>query len=277
MEVIKSWEFEDERSWQKINIDLFFDQVVFTNRFNQSSKVFSFDMVLENNAPLADLKTDYELLKEIVKLIERDILSEKAKAIYDFYKSFENNGFTEKKVELEVKVGNSESYFYTLTAYGIRTYYLRDGQVFDQYKQRLSSFFFEGPQRLNIDFNIRKEWRIILWKSLKNNTFIRFDNAFVLFDYNKIKVVKYDYYNNEEGEGQSLYINKGSVDIGKWSKTSLAGGVHSIEEIWYNPHLITPVFEKHRSEIHKILKAAIVSINDETSCLNESPNTAPPA
>jgi hypothetical protein len=163
-----------------------------------------------------------------------------------------------------------------MTTFGIRSYYERDGQSFGQYNQRFSSFFFEGPQKLIIDLNIRKEWRLTLWKSLANNPYIKINHAFVIFDYEKIKVTKYDYHNPEKGEGKYLYIHQGRVDAGGWSLKNAAGYPYSIEELWYSDSIICSEFAQHKAEIRKILEAAIIESNAEF-LKEEEPIQAPPA
>jgi len=276
MEAIKSWEFEEAYSEQKAKISLFNDRVEMMNSYYKKPRIFNFNEIFEINYPLGNLQVDYELLKYMVIIVNYEQLSEQAKLVYNFYKTFENNAIEECCIENNTKKGDSVRNFSSITKFGIRNFYERDGQSIDQNNQRFSAFFFYGPEVPNLDLSLRKTWRGIIWNSLGKYSLVQKNQAFLLFDYSKIKLHKFEYNNPYKNEGAYLYINQGDVQIGGWSGRDGGGQTHSIEKIWYFDSLIYSEFEFHKAEIRKTLEAAIIHEQDSTITLYE-PNAAPPA
>jgi hypothetical protein len=281
MEAIKHWEFEEAYSEQKAKISLFNDRVEMQNSFYKIPRIFNFNQVFENPYPLGNLQVDYELLKYMVIIVESEQLSEAAKPIYNFYKTFENNTIEDICIETNSKEGDFVRYFYTMTKYGIRNFYEREAQSIEQNNQRFSAFFFYGPLKPDLDFNVRKDWRLIIWKSLGTNPQIQKSQAFALFDYSMIKPIRYDYLYPEKDGGLYISINQGNVDIGGWSGRDGGSSSHSIEELWYNDSIISSELKIHIPEIRKMLSSAIVSPIESSKFIhpnpNEVPSEAPPA
>jgi hypothetical protein len=278
MDAIKIWEYKEDYSEKMAKISLFNDRVEMLDSYYKTPRVFSFNAIFKLSYPLGNLKVDYELLKYLVIIADKKQLSDASIPVYNFYKNFENNLIEEQCIEVGIKLGNYPYHFYAMTKFGLRSFFERDGHSVDEHKQRFSDFFYHGPKKPNIELNIRQAWRTIVWKAIAKNSEVKLSQAFVLFDYSKIKVLAYEYSNPEKNEGSNLNINQGNVSIGGWSGRDGGGQVYSIEELWYSDSFIYSEFVQHKAEIRKTLQAAIidqVESNNET-INNQEPGEAPP-
>jgi hypothetical protein len=130
---------------------------------------------------------DYELLKYLVNLVDREKLSVEAQYSFDFYSAFDNTKIREEELELESKVGDFARYFSCMTPYGVSKHYEREDGEWNQSRQRFFSFFFYGPEITKLPFEVRKHWREMVWKALGDEPPFSLAEGFALFDYEKIQ------------------------------------------------------------------------------------------
>jgi hypothetical protein len=276
MSALKTWEYTDDYFKNNIKIQLFNDRVEMLDSLYKIPRILSFNNVFESSIPLGKLQVDFELLKELINTLDIDQVSEAAKPVYNFYKTFDCQKIEEKTIFIESQNMNNKCYYYTLNKYGIANFLIKNGVKFYNKNQRFSSFFFNGPQEPNLALKLRIEWRLFVWKALGAHANISFNQAFVLFDYSKIEALSYEKYSDPgRNETYGFNINQGLVTITEWC--GIGGGDHyySIEDLWYSDTSIYPKFQEHKAIIRKTLEAAIIESNSEL-LKDEEPKQAPP-
>jgi hypothetical protein len=258
-DIIKTWEYTEHRD-QKSRLELYSDKVLEYSYYNpKQSRARSFDEVFTNPYPIGNLQVDYELLKYLVNLADREKLSVEGQYSFDFYSVFDNTKIREEELELESKVGDFARYFSCMTPYGVSKHYEREDGEWNQSRQRFFSFFFYGPEITKLPFEVRKRWREMVWKALGDKPPFNLDEGFALFDYDKIQPKTFNWHSSERDEGEYVEIHKDQIMMGGWSGRDGGGSYSSIERVWYFENSILSNLQSHTPEIKAILELAIVA------------------
>ena len=257
MEAIKTWEFS-ERNDPKTTVKLFMDHVEMKSPFYNNVHSFTIDQFFCNPYPVGNLQVDYELLKYLVIISDRNTMSDASKLVYDFYTAFDNSKIKPVTIEQDSKAGDFVRYFSSLTVHGISKYYEREDGDWIQSSQRFFDFFFFGPEIPKLSLGIRKSWRDQVFKALGDHPPFALTEGFVLFDYNKITPKNFTYNSPDKDEGEYFNIERDQISSGGWSGRDGGGNSRSLEQVWYFENSILTSMSSHKPEIRKILEAAIL-------------------
>lgn len=255
MNIIKRWLTESGAG--KYEIKLFKDKIIKVLCFKDKNheKEHSFDDYLTAGYSIFSLEDQTQILKEIVKLKKPGNLSASANKIWEFWECFDNENIKKEKYYI------SKTEFIEISKFGLsRGYQNKHSKKYLFYeKQRFDRFFFYGPYTHSLDIEKRIGLMQKILNILKlNNSQLTVNDAFVVFDYDKIENI--DWVEVDGIRGDNLKIADGKVTIAGWDNPR-DGGEHylSIEYFWYNMKTALPeVFHSKMDYLIKILGNAIV-------------------
>ncbi len=223
--LIKTWKYKDQLGKKTIKLfDNFIAEIFIEDSFNYEEK-YSFDEIFKHKLMLTSEKLDYEIFKNIVKLPKPDNLSDLSNKMWDFWKNIDNNSIN--KEILKIKDKNLLKNKYGLAE--IVKLYSDDERILNG--QRIDKFFFFGPKMPQIPLSERIKLKNEIFNCLKNSN-LKLNDGFVIFDYNKIKKIKFE---KIEGiSGDYFKIEEGKVIVGGWQNPRQGGEKYlSVEHLWY--------------------------------------------
>lgn len=253
--IIKNWTFIDF-SGEKI-FTLFPDRLSELRTFdgNKFETVYSFDKLLNRKYLLANIKIDYEIYKEVVKLNKPEDLSPEAAKRWDFWTFYDNSSI------IDEEINTINNYFLYKTKFGFAELYRnqRTKKENTYNWQRPDNYFFQGPvlHGINLETRIRLKHEI-LNILIKKGSKLTKNDGFLIFDYNRIKKIEYEKIDGQRG----IYfkIIDGKVIVGGWDNPRDGGeNYSSVEFLWYNTQSRLPKeFHHNMQNIIDALDEAIV-------------------
>lgn len=251
---LKTWHYRIDK--MEYQLDYFKDKIISTYFLNNrpNSTTYETAPFFRNGNSIATDKIQHELYKLITQGDCPANLDSLSKKRWAFWQALD-----EQKISLEQlasdKLGKC---FLAYNQYGVGSH-LMD-------RQSLENFFFFGPKHINLPLDTRKRMRAIILETLnpsKHSLSLR--DAFVLFDYDKIKAMEWKcvFDNGDRGERMSISV-EGSIIIEGWDSNpyNCGGQRYSIEETWNNlrtPWMIPSNLRAHTAELKAIIEAAIVA------------------
>lgn len=233
----------------KLKIYLSDKEVIFTDGENIPKTPqgrLGFIKFLTKRYLMYDAKTDFEVCKEVASMVEISNLSSEEKKRVEFWQAFNNESLEEQRIETR------DGLFLYIDSYCVARGNFLVGDKYSIFShQSFADFFFNGSELPDIQLQHRVQLRRTLFNCLTDkNHSLSLEDAFILFDYNKIEPVDLHF---EEGiRGSYLRINGGTVTIGGWDNPRDGGEYNtSPENLWYNCNTIIP--NELRSETDKIL------------------------
>ncbi len=223
---------------------------------NKSEDKYSFNSFLERIYPIISIEADYEIILEIVKLPKPKKLSDLADKKWKFWLYLNDEVLDDEKIFVD------ESNFLFKTKYGFATGYYDYKKNENLHSwQLLDNFFFFGPKlhSLPLDDRIRLRNEILDRLDRKEIDYFM-QQAFLIFDYDKIPPIEYEF--TEGIRGVYFKIIDGKVTVGGWDNPRDGGeNYNSVEYLWYNINTLIPKEFHNKIDIVKdILKSAVVKL-----------------
>ncbi len=232
-DLIKKWSYD--AGYFKKSIELFPHKVIVYTDINgfKRKNNFSLNEYFEQEIICEDLKTDYEVYKEIVKLLKPEKMGRLARKNYNFWRFYDSPNVKERVIFTK---GNVQ---YIRNKYGFYVTY--SNLKNKKYENQLPNLFlFDGPAITLFSLKERLKLKHEILDVLnKNGGKYKKSDGFTIFDYEKIPVIKYE---KEDGySGVFFSIERGEVSAGGWSNPREGGSrPFTIEFLWNYPEKCVP-------------------------------------
>lgn len=256
--LIKSWVYKIEESSYKI--ELFEDYIVEHNLYlspNEYTKKYTIGNYLSADNFRFNTERENELMASVIKHFKSiDQLNEKEKKFWRFWKHLDYSKIPLTKFFTQTKV-RYNPYFLELSPLSVKEGYYIGEKTYYHPPKRISQLFFFGPTLPTISLSDRKSLQNIFLNALAKEAEFTINDAFLLFDYNKIPHKKWERYDSHydydfiEMKGDRFFIG---------GRDGREGGMDecSIEHVWYNPSPKS-FFTEANKEIRSILEQAIIT------------------
>ncbi len=253
---IQTWTIKNNAQ----EIQLFEGEIVIKRKLDNGEthvRKIKFKDWLKIKYPVTTIETDTLIYKKMTEQTKPKSLNAESRKIWNFWKSLDF-----EKIK-EVKFDCDDNKFWKITSKYIIYGYYKNKAEKQYYQQRLDELFFYGPKFPSTKLEDRIRAKEIIFNALDNSKLrkkLSMKDGFVLFDYEKIKPLKFE--KTKGNSGDYFIIEKGQNIVGGWNGAKEGGEFsRSIEALWYNMKLFVPkIFHKHIPEIKASLETAIIQI-----------------
>ena len=251
--VIKTWTDNNGYLTQKIEILEY--KIIINRKLSNGASYYDeylFKEFMDIKHPIVSAKSDSLIYKTITKQKKPKNLNKEKSKIWNFWKYIDLEKISEQKYPI------GKDTFWKKTKHGIFYGYMKDKKERHYSWQRHDAFFFNSvnfPGTLLADkISARQE----IFDALDTKSKITINDSFLLFDYDKIKPLKFEKVKGNIGE--YIKIEGGKVTVGGWNEPREGGeNYSSIEYLWYNMKARIPkIFHKHLPQIKSVLEKAIL-------------------
>lgn len=255
MNPIKTWQYDSGNIQYTLN--LFNNKLIVERKFDDklSEEEYSLQKFLLNTYPITSVEFEYKIYKALVQLEQPKDLTDFEKKLWQFWKAFDNSNLTEENIFFD------DVHFWRKLKFGFAEGFKRpksdEVRLFSW--QSTADFFFYGPYRYGISMNDRVRIKQELFNCLDPSKHkLTIDDGFILFDYSKIKPIRFS---SENGiTGKYFKVEEGKCTAGGWDNARDGGENYtSVEYLWYNLNSRVPAeFRSSIPEIRSILEKAII-------------------
>lgn len=250
---IKTWHYRIHSNEYQLNY--FKNKIVWTYFFNNLPNATTYDVApfFKNGNSIATDKIQHELYKLLTQGDCPADLDKLGKKRWAFWQALD-----ERKISLEQLPSDKRQLnFLDYTPYGIGSPQMD--------WQSLENFFFFGPKRANLPLDTRKRMRAIILTALDHSKCaLSLRDAFVLFDYDKIKAMEWKCVFDNGNRGERMEVSpEGIFTMEGWEPNpyNCGGSSYSIENLWNDlgsSWMIPDNLRMHVPELKAILEAAII-------------------
>ncbi len=252
--IIKEWNFEKPFGG-KFKVKLTEKDLRVINKNSIFSGKYTFNSFFEKRYPIISIDADYEIIQEILKLPKPEKLSDLADKSWKFWTYLKDEVVEDEKIFID----NINFLLKAKNGFALGHHYQKDEHLY--LFQLLDNFFFFGPKLHSIPLDVRVRLRNEILDRLdrKERDYFK-QQAFIIFDYNKIPPIEYEF--KERIRGEYFKIIDGKVTVRGWDNPRDGGEFNtSVEDLWYNINsIIQKEFHDKIDIVKDMLKSAIVKL-----------------